>query len=137
MIDGTSYGLWGLDEIDKMEVFSNLGCIKTRGGRDIGIELVFSHNGSPNSCNDFASLNRSTCKHATTLNQGWTNFHTRIIPTRCLIAFWGHDTSSFHAARTPQAWTNGRGSFTVGLMFWLSEKKLVGSYWFLSATNRS
>src|SRR6266699_3474041 len=33
-----------------------------------------------------------------------------------------------HAARTPQAWANGRGSFTVGLMFWLSEKKLVGSY---------
>jgi len=25
----------------------------------------------------------------------------------------------------------------VGLMFWLNEKKLVGSYVFLSATNRS
>ena len=37
MIDGTSYGLWGLDEIDKMEVFSNLGCIKAGGVLQSGL----------------------------------------------------------------------------------------------------
>ncbi len=42
-----------------------------------------------------------------------------------------------HAACILQSWANGRGPFTVGLMFWLGEKKLVGSYVFLSATSRS
>ena len=37
MINGAGYGLWCLDEIDKVQVFSNLGGIKTRGGRDKGI----------------------------------------------------------------------------------------------------
>ena len=51
--------------------------------------------------------------------------------------FRGTLLTSFMLPGRPKLGANGCGSFTVGLMFWLSEKKLVGSYLFLSATNRS
>src|SRR5689334_17355813 len=83
MVDGTLYPVRRLNEIDQVQVFTNLRGIIARHGPAIVGEFGVVHRRATDDSDCLTRMNRRAGVHAATLDARQANLHTRIVPA-CL-----------------------------------------------------